>query len=66
MNSHPIPPISNFIKKKGENTREGTRPKPSEKKEKKRKTNKNRQKIRRDKITTTYGNLNRGNSHQSA
>jgi len=29
-----MPPISKFIKKKGENTRGGTRPKPSEKKEK--------------------------------
>jgi len=32
MNSHPIPPISNFIKKRGENTRGETRPKPLKKK----------------------------------
>jgi len=31
MNSHPIPPISNIIKK-GKNYKRGTRPKPSGKK----------------------------------
>ena len=33
MNSHPIPPISNFINKKKEKIQGGTRPKPSEKTE---------------------------------
>jgi len=40
MNSHPIPPISNFIKKRGKNTRGGTRPKPSKKNQKSEKTEK--------------------------
>jgi len=35
MNSHPIPPISSFIKKMGKNTRGGTRPKLSGKKNRK-------------------------------
>jgi len=40
MNSHPIPPISNFIKKSGKITRGGTKPKPSEKTENQQKTDK--------------------------
>jgi len=45
MNSNHIPPISNFIKKRGENTR-GGRPKPSKKKKiKKQKTDKRTKEI---------------------
>jgi len=57
MNSHSIPPISNFIKKRGKNTRGGTRRKPSKKKQKSEKTEKKGKKIIK---TTAYGNLNRG------
>ena len=60
MNSHPIPPSSNIIKKRGENTWGGTRPKPSEKEAKRTKMEKNKKK------TATYGNLIRGKPHLSA
>jgi len=59
MNSHPVPPISNFIKKRGKNTRGGTRPKPSEKEIK------NKDKQKRNNRTATYGYLNRDKPHRS-
>jgi len=55
----PVLPISNFIKKREENTRGGTRPKLSEKEIK------NKDKQKRNNRTGTYGYLNRGKPHRS-
>jgi len=48
MNSYPIPPISNIIKKRGKNIRGGTRPKPSKKNQKSEKNRKEEQKNNKD------------------
>jgi len=63
MNSHPIPPFSNFIKKKGGNYKRGDQAKTLRRKKKEKKTNKKQTKKKKAKITTSYENLNRGKPH---
>jgi len=62
MNSHPLTPISNFIKKRGKIHEGGLGQNPQRNK----KNSKKQTKRRRNKRTSTYGYLNRGKPRQSA